>query len=90
MASDEQAGERAPKPAGEIRRARDLAKKAGRLARDIAATEDAVAETMDGLADTHSDDAAFYQVLAEHARDNAARERRHAADCDREAREGGA
>lgn len=71
--------------ADEISRAKDLAKQSARNARNMAATEEAVAETMDRMAQTHADDAARYEALADEARQNAAQERQHAADYDRKA-----
>lgn len=89
MNADDNADDRARnlsgRLAGEISRAKDLAKQSGRNARNMAATEDAVAETMDRMAQTRGDDAAHYEALADEARKNAARERQHAADYDREA-----
>lgn len=78
MAGDKPAEDLAGKAGYEIFRAQDLAKEVARIAGDLAATEDAVAETMDAMAVTHPDDAGRYHALAEDARQQAARERQRA------------
>jgi ABC-type transporter Mla subunit MlaD len=61
----------------------DATDRAVRVARDVAATEDYLAETLDQLAETHPGDAARLLAKGESARGYAARERQWADDHER-------